>query len=218
MRRAGRWFRFILSLRAVGEGHISSLTFRSGMIGADGSVAVDPTARLASVPEVESRTSRANGEVVDVAFPRAEDDLSERVIFRSPTSSNGIEDAASSHRRRTNNLLRHLHRLHSGRRSAQSCSKRRIWIVRMAPLAGRPRAWPCSLARLTAAMPMIARQDNETCISSIPTDISTRGMAAILQPEYPWESYRLAVVDHRSVGRLSAAAHARGGPVRKYSK
>ena len=30
--------RFILSLRAVGEGHVSSLTFRSGSIAADGSV------------------------------------------------------------------------------------------------------------------------------------------------------------------------------------
>jgi hypothetical protein len=38
--------RFILSLRAVGEGHISSLTFRSGTIAANGSVAIDPTARL----------------------------------------------------------------------------------------------------------------------------------------------------------------------------
>ena len=30
--------RFILSLRAVGEGHVSSLTFRSGTIAADGGV------------------------------------------------------------------------------------------------------------------------------------------------------------------------------------
>src|SRR3981189_41010 len=42
--------RFILSLRAVGEGHVSSLTFRAGTIAADGSLAVDPTARLASSP------------------------------------------------------------------------------------------------------------------------------------------------------------------------
>ena len=49
--------RFILSLRAVGEGHISSLTFRSGSLAADGGVTVDPTARLASVPKVRSRTS-----------------------------------------------------------------------------------------------------------------------------------------------------------------
>ena len=46
--------RFILSLRAVGEGHISSLTFRSGTIAADGSVAVDLPARLAAVPKVRS--------------------------------------------------------------------------------------------------------------------------------------------------------------------
>jgi hypothetical protein len=49
--------RFILILRAVGEGHISSLTFRSGSIGADGSITVDPTARMASVPMIASGTS-----------------------------------------------------------------------------------------------------------------------------------------------------------------
>src|SRR5579863_5116282 len=36
--------RFILSLRAVGEGHVSSLTFRSGLVAADGSVSVDSPA------------------------------------------------------------------------------------------------------------------------------------------------------------------------------
>ena len=54
--------RFILSLRAVGEGHISSLTFRSGTIAADGSVAVDPPARLAAVPKVRSCPFPPNGE------------------------------------------------------------------------------------------------------------------------------------------------------------
>src|SRR5881397_4281231 len=44
--------RFILSLRAVGEGHVSSLTFRAGTIAADGSLTVDPTARLASSPRI----------------------------------------------------------------------------------------------------------------------------------------------------------------------
>src|SRR5580700_3431637 len=44
--------RFILSLRAVGEGHVSSITFRSGLIAADGTVSVDPTARLACIPQL----------------------------------------------------------------------------------------------------------------------------------------------------------------------
>ena len=47
--------RFILSLRAVGEGHVSSLTFRAGTIAADGSLTVDPTARLASSPRIGLR-------------------------------------------------------------------------------------------------------------------------------------------------------------------
>ncbi len=72
--------RFILSLRAVGEGHISSLTFRSGSIAADGSVSVDPSARLASTPKVRNRVSRPDGEEVEVVFER-EEDISERVIF-----------------------------------------------------------------------------------------------------------------------------------------
>src|SRR5258708_11771017 len=45
--------RFILSLRAVGEGHVSSLPFRAGTIAADGSLAVHPTARLASGPRLK---------------------------------------------------------------------------------------------------------------------------------------------------------------------
>ena len=85
--------RFILSLRAVGEGHISSLTFRSGSIVADGSVTVDPTARLASVPRIVTRTRGESGDDVEVIF-RATDDLSERVIFPiTDSQSNGIEDA-----------------------------------------------------------------------------------------------------------------------------
>src|SRR5437660_10704725 len=83
--------RFILSLRAVGEGHVSSLTFRSGSIAADGSVAVDPTARLASVPRVHNRTCQSNGDAVEVIF-RADEELSERVIFPiTDAQSNGIE-------------------------------------------------------------------------------------------------------------------------------
>ena len=72
--------RFILSLRAVGEGHISSLAFRSGLIAADGNVTVDPSARLASLPRVHNRTSGPNGDVVDLVFETNED-ISERVIF-----------------------------------------------------------------------------------------------------------------------------------------
>ncbi len=44
--------RFIMSLRATGEGHISSIEFRAGTIAEDGSIALDPVSRFVSAPEV----------------------------------------------------------------------------------------------------------------------------------------------------------------------
>ena len=84
--------RFILSLRAVGEGHVSSLTFRSGLIAADGNVSVDPPARLASIPKVRV-LSADDPERVALSFD-PDQDISERVIFPVlPSQSNGVEDA-----------------------------------------------------------------------------------------------------------------------------
>ena len=64
--------RFILSLRAIGEGHVSSLTFRAGTIAADGSLTIDPTARLASSPRSQPSRIRAGRRPhrVDVSIPR----------------------------------------------------------------------------------------------------------------------------------------------------
>jgi predicted GH43/DUF377 family glycosyl hydrolase len=44
--------RFILSLRATGEGHISSITFRSGVIDAAGTIRIDEPTRFVATPEV----------------------------------------------------------------------------------------------------------------------------------------------------------------------
>lgn len=44
--------RFVMSLRATGEGHISSIEFRSGIISRDGCIALDPISRFLTVPEI----------------------------------------------------------------------------------------------------------------------------------------------------------------------
>jgi predicted GH43/DUF377 family glycosyl hydrolase len=44
--------RFVMSLRATGEGHISSIEFRTGTIAPDGSIDVDPVSRFVTVPEI----------------------------------------------------------------------------------------------------------------------------------------------------------------------
>lgn len=44
--------RFLLSLRSTGEGHISSISFRSGVIDAHDSISVDPASRFLTEPEL----------------------------------------------------------------------------------------------------------------------------------------------------------------------
>jgi predicted GH43/DUF377 family glycosyl hydrolase len=44
--------RFIMSLRATGEGHISSIEFRDGMILPDGNIRLAPVSRFVTLPEV----------------------------------------------------------------------------------------------------------------------------------------------------------------------
>jgi predicted GH43/DUF377 family glycosyl hydrolase len=77
-----------MSLRAIGEGHRSSLEFRSGTVDADAVVELDPASHFATTATV---TAAATGYRADFD-PRIE--LSERVLVpSSPTESHGLEDA-----------------------------------------------------------------------------------------------------------------------------
>jgi len=185
--------RFILSLRAVGEGHISSLTFRSGIIGADGGVAVDPTARLAYVPKVVSRTPRSNGDAIEVKF-QSDDDLSERVIFPvTDTQSNGIEDARFVEfidEGRTTFYATYT--AYNGRAiRSELIETTDFKSFRMTPLAGaaaRNKGMALFPRKIGGRYAMIARQDNENLYLIYSDDLFTwDGGRSILKPEYPWE-------------------------------
>ncbi len=49
--------RFIMSLRATGEGHISSIEFRTGLIGAGGAIQLDAVSRYVSVQDLDPNPS-----------------------------------------------------------------------------------------------------------------------------------------------------------------
>ncbi len=85
--------RFILSLRAVGEGHVSSIAFRTGVCDASGDISLDPQGPRAIVPWIQD-ASLGSSPAAGVRM-RCEDGyaLSEIVIFPStPSQRNGIED------------------------------------------------------------------------------------------------------------------------------
>ncbi len=49
--------RFVLSLRATGEGHVSSIVFRTGVVDRDGQIAINPPTRFVTAPEVHPNPS-----------------------------------------------------------------------------------------------------------------------------------------------------------------
>ena len=185
--------RFILSLRAVGEGHVSSLTFRSGTIAADGSVSVDPTARLASVPTIRSRTAKVNGDDVEVIFGPNEE-LSERVIFPiTDAQSNGIEDARfvefNDNGQKT---FYATYTAYSGRAiRSELLATTDFQSFRMTPLGGAAshnKGMALFPRKIDGRYAMIGRQDNENLYLIYSDDLySWDAGRSILQPEYPWE-------------------------------
>jgi predicted GH43/DUF377 family glycosyl hydrolase len=185
--------RFVLSLRAVGEGHISSLTFRSGTIAADGGVAIDATARLASAPATTDRLGDASGDAVVVVF-EPETDLSERVIFPvTAAQSNGIEDArfvAFEDGGRTTYYATYT--AYSGRAiRSELIETTDFRSFRMTPLSGTAshnKGMSLFPRKINGRFAMIGRQDNENLYLIYSDDLYTwNGGTPFLQPLYPWE-------------------------------
>jgi predicted GH43/DUF377 family glycosyl hydrolase len=216
--------RFILSLRAVGEGHISSLTFRSGIIAADGSVAIDPTARLAAVPKIKNRVSGTLGDSVEVVF-RPDEELSEQVVFPiTESQSNGIEDARfvefNDEGRKT---FYATYTAYNGRAiRSELLETKDFKSFAMSPLGGsvaRNKGMALFPRKINGRYAMIGRQDNENLYLIYSDDLHAwDGGQCILQPEYPWEFVQIGTCGSPIELDDCWLLLTHGvGPVRKYS-
>jgi len=216
--------RFILSLRAVGEGHVSSLTFRSGTIAADGSVSVDSTARLASVPKIRNRTSPPFGDTVEVVFA-TDEDLSERVIFPvTDAQSNGIEDARFvEFNDGGQKTFYATYTAYNGRAiRSELLTTTDFQSFTMTPLRGtaaQNKGMALFPRKIAGRYAMIARQDNENLYLIYSDDLHTwEGGKSFIQPEYPWEFVQIGncgspiELDEGWLLLIHGV-----GPVRKYS-
>jgi predicted GH43/DUF377 family glycosyl hydrolase len=216
--------RFILSLRAIGEGHVSSLTFRAGTIAADGSLTVDPTARLASSPRISRRVEGPDGDHVELTF-NPEEELSERVIFPvTDSQSNGIEDARFVEFNDDGRKIYYAtYTAYSGRAIRSELIETRDFMsFRLAPLKGsaaRNKGMALFPRKIGGKYAMIARQDNENLYLIYSDDLYTwDGGQAILKPEFPWEFVQIGNCGspiELDEGWLLLTHGV--GPVRKYS-
>jgi predicted GH43/DUF377 family glycosyl hydrolase len=181
--------RFILSLRAVGEGHISSLTFRTGILACDGTVTIAPPARLASVPSVTARV----GDGLELAFDPATD-ISERVIFPvTEMQANGIEDARFvAFEDRGSTTYYATYTAYSGQGIRSELLETTDFVsFRLTPLKGpaaRNKGMALFPRKIDGRFAMIARHDNESLHLIFSDNICEWGLGtAILKPEFPWE-------------------------------
>ena len=185
--------RFILSLRAIGEGHVSSLTFRSGSIAADGGVTVDPAARLASIPYLQRQVAGALADCIEVEF-EADEDISERVLFPiTEAQSNGIEDARfvefDDNGRKT---FYATYTAYNGRSIRSELIETADFLrFRMTPLMGaaaRNKGMALFPRKINGQYAMIGRQDNENLYLIRSDELySWDEGVVILEPRFPWE-------------------------------
>ena len=184
--------RFILSLRAVGEGHVSSLTFRSGAVSADGSVSVDPPARLASIPQLSTPLA-PDADRCEVFF-RPEEDISERVIFPVlPSQSNGIEDARFVEFEEAGARTYYAtYTAYTGRSIRSELIETQDFVTfRMSSMSGSAtnnKGMALFPRKIAGQYAMIARQDNENLYLILSDDLyNWNGGEVILKPRFPWE-------------------------------
>ena len=216
--------RFILSLRAVGEGHVSSLTFRAGTIAADGSLTVDPTARLASSPRVRLRIPKPDGDEIELTF-NPDEELSERVIFPvTDSQSNGIEDARFVEFRDDGRKIYYAtYTAYSGKAIRSELIETSDFLsFRMLPLQGtaaRNKGMALFPRRFAGKYAMIARQDNENLYLIYSDDLYRwDGGQAILKPQFPWEFVQIGNCGSPIELNEGWLLLTHGvGPVRKYS-
>ena len=216
--------RFILSLRAVGEGHVSSLTFRTGTVAADGGIAVDPTARLASSPQIGRRVPGPLGDEVELIFDAAQD-ISERVIFPvTEAQSHGIEDARfvefSEGGRTTYYATYTAYRGTAIRSELIETSD--FLSFRLSPLHGaaaRNKGMALFPRRIDGKYAMIARQDNENLYLAHSDDLYRWADGqVILKPQFPWEFVQIGNCGSPIELEEGWLLLTHGvGPVRKYS-
>jgi predicted GH43/DUF377 family glycosyl hydrolase len=189
----GNTVRFIMSVRAVGEGHVSSITFREGLVGIGDRFELLPEPRVATAAIARSGTQDPDGTVVVERDP--DSTLSGTVIFPvTPAQANGLEDLRLTRFVHDNGNVEWL-----GTYTAYSGQAIRSEMIRtldfrtftLTPLAGSAavnKGMALFPRQIDGRYLTIGRQDGKN-LYLIASDHLTEwsGGVKILEPAYPWE-------------------------------
>jgi predicted GH43/DUF377 family glycosyl hydrolase len=191
-------FRFILALRGMGEGHLSSVTFRTGVWNGDIEVTVDPPSRFSVAPNVDiNEVDRDDGPVALTSG--GSHDLSETILFPVLKSqSGGIEDMRLVRFTEDDGSVTYYgtYTAFSGRGiRSELLSTADFQDFRMTPLKGAAstgKGMALFPRRIGGQYVMLGRQDIESIWLHRSDDLTTwDGGDRLIRPKFAWDGVQM---------------------------
>ena len=187
--------RFVMSLRAVGEGHISSIVFREGIALPDGTFQLWPQSAFATSVELEDESMTDADSAVTV-LRNEESSLSNTVIFPiTEQQRGGLEDLRLVQFRHDDGSSEWI-----GTYTAYSGSSIRSELLRtrdfrrfeLEPIegaAGRNKGMALFPQKIDGRYAMVGRQDGKNLflLKSDRIDCWDDEGILLMEPKYPWE-------------------------------
>jgi predicted GH43/DUF377 family glycosyl hydrolase len=190
-----RSVRFVMSLRAVGEGHISTIAFREGIARTDGSFSLWPQSSFATSVELDD-ASLADSDSGVIVHRQRDSSLSNTVIFPiTEQQAGGVEDLR---------LVRFDHgggdyewigtyTAYSGRSIRSELLRtldfKRFLLEPIVGRAGRNKGMALFPQKVGGKYAMLGRQDGKNLflLKSDRLDRWNTEGALLMEPRYPWE-------------------------------
>ena len=190
--------RFILSLRAVGEGHISSIIFTTGIINENNIVNLEERSDFVTNPQKINDNLLGNNDLYEIEYSW-DIPLSERIIFpHSPTESNGIEDArfVEFYDDYGERIFYATYTAYDGKTIyPQILETKDFLYFKISSLKGREvknKGMALFPRKINGNYAMLSRQDNENIYLMYSDQLySWNNKELIIEPEYSWEFIQL---------------------------
>lgn len=182
--------RFVLSLRGIGEGHLSSVTFRLGSWHPDEGWSIDEPGRCATAPRID----HTDGTHTRIVF-EGSTDPSESVLFPvTPSQARGIEDLRLTRFIEDDGSVRHLgtYTAFSGSEARSEMLEARDFrsfdLHTLSGAAAAAKGMALFPRRIGGKYAMLGRHDGENLWYLTSDDLfHWEGGEKILQPKLFWE-------------------------------
>lgn len=212
--------RFIISLRATGEGHVSSIIFRSGVIDMNNNIELDSPSDFAEMPDINI----ISDDMYEAKFN--DSDISERTLFpQLDLEMNGMEDARFVQFTEENGeqIYYATYCAYDGHNISMQLLKTKDFMnFTIARLKGREiqnKGMALFPRKINGKYVMLSRQDNENNFIMFSDNLyqwDTKQL--IMEPKYHWEFFQIGNCGSPIETEYGWLCLSHGvGPARQYS-